>query len=362
MRRVSAPRATALGAVLLLLAAFVAGRHGGTRVFLAAWLAAWWCCVGIVMGACINLWLHRLTGGRWGDVLRPAAALLMVRRWWLGPLFVPIAVGVTALYPWASPHSDVLSTLDEPAFARAWLDLPAFASRMLLYGLVWFWLSRSALRPVLSRRRAAASLIIHSLLGSLAAIDLLMSLTPGWRSTGFALLVLVSQALAGAAALTAWTAWRLPATLRSTAAPEVPVGRDLGNLLLMYVLTWGYLGFMQFLIIWAENLPNEISWFVPRLQTGWFNVGLALVGLQLALPVAALVMRPIKDRPATLGATAGLLLLANALDSVWLVVPSVDPHAAATWWLAPLCMAGIGLLVFAPMFDAGMREVANARA
>ena len=136
-----------------------------------------------------------------------------------------------------------------------------------------------------------------ALLGSLAAVDLLMTLVPGWRSTGFPLLVLVSQALGGASALVAWTACRRPALLSAEVAPRVPLARDLGNLLWMFVMVWGYLGFMQFLVIWAENLPQEISWFVPRLQTGWHAVGVVLVATQLALPLGALLFRRIKDQP-----------------------------------------------------------------
>jgi hypothetical protein len=352
--------ATVLGAVLLLagwaLGTFdmfgTFGMQGTQRAWLAAWLAAWWCAAGLVMGACANLWIHALTGGRWGAVLRPAAAALVARRAWLGPLFLPVALGLAALYPWAGDPATAFATLHEPAFARAWLSVPAFALRCVCYGALWFWLSGSALKPSLTRGRAAASLLLYGLSGSLASVDLLMSLVPGWRSTGFGLLVLVSQALGGAAALVLWTAWHHPARLRAPVEPGpagTPVGRDLGNLLLMYVMVWGYLGFMQFLVIWAENLPEEISWFVPRLQTGWHGVGVALVALQLALPLLALVMRAVKDRPAWLGATAALVLAAHLLDAAWLVVPSVDAASLASWWLVPLCMAGMGLLLFAPM-------------
>lgn len=346
-----APRATLAGALLLLLTGLAGGLGwiGTPRLLLATWLAAWWCCAGLVMGGCLNLWLHALTGGRWGAVLRPAGALLSARRIWLGPLFLPLAFGLPLLYPWAAPAADAFGALDQPAFARVWLSLPAFALRCAGYGLLWYWLAGSARQPAIGRGRAAASLIAYGLTGSLAAVDLLMSLTIGWRSTGFALLVLMSQALGGAAALVLWTAWRSPAGLRPAGAHDAPVARDLGNLLLMYVLMWGYLAFMQFLIIWAENLPHEIAWFVPRLQTGWWNVGVALVVLQLALPLALLVLRAVKDRPVRLGAVAALVLAAHALDTVWLVAPSVDAHTLAFWWLAPLCLTGMALLLFAPM-------------
>ena len=40
------------------------------------WLAACWFDLGIVLGALAWLWIHRLTGGTWGEVLRPHALRL----------------------------------------------------------------------------------------------------------------------------------------------------------------------------------------------------------------------------------------------------------------------------------------------
>ena len=122
-----APRATLAGALLLLLTGLAGGLGwiGTPRLLLATWLAAWWCCVGLVMGGCLNLWLHALTGGRWGAVLRPAAPLLSARRvcrWrccscrWHSAL--PL------LYPWAAPAADALGALDA-ASLRAGLVEPA---------------------------------------------------------------------------------------------------------------------------------------------------------------------------------------------------------------------------------------------
>jgi hypothetical protein len=346
--------------VLLLALALVWGGWTAPRVMLACWLAAWWCALGLVMGACMTMWIHALTGGRWGEVLRPAASLIVRRRIVPLPLFIPLAVGLRLLYPWAAPGGQAFDTLDAPTFAQAWFSLAAVSCRAALYAIAWFRLAASALQPSVPRKQAARNLIVYALLGSLAAVDLLMSLVPDWRSTGFPLLVLASQALGGASALIAWTAVRRPDRLRAEVAPRVPLARDLGNLLWMFVMLWGYLGFMQSLVIWAENLPHEIAWYVPRLQTGWHAVGVALVAMQLALPLGAMLFRRIKDCPARLAAVALLALGAHALDTVWMIVPSVDAHALAAWWLAPLCMAGTGLVMFSPMLTCAT-EAAHAR-
>jgi hypothetical protein len=114
----------------------------------------------------------------------------------------------------------------------------------------------------------------------------------------------------------------------------------------MWVMTWAYLAFMQFLIIWAENLPAEVTWYVPRLQTGWQAVGVALVLLQLAVPFVLLLFRSIKDRPGRLKRVGLLLIAATALDATWMVLPSVDAHTWHGWWLFPLAFVAATLALW----------------
>lgn len=327
---------------LALLAAAAAGAWIDAKVFLAAWLAAWWWCLGLVLGVFVNAWMHRLTGGAWGLAFRALAPGLGRRALWLLPLFLPLAFGVSTLYPWAGTAPTAWTAgMAQPAFARAWLSPAFFFARLVFYALVWWRLTRE--RSLDNKGRAAVSLLVHAAVSSLAAVDLLMSLMPGWYSTAFGLIALSTQALAGAALTVLWGT--RAARAMKPAAGMPPVCRDWGNLLLMWTMTWGYLAFMEFLIIWAENLPREIAWYVPRLHTGWRGVGLALVALQLALPFVALLWRAVKDDPQRLAAVACGLLAASAVDVAWLVLPSVAPHSLHAWWLLPLTFAGMGLVL-----------------
>jgi hypothetical protein len=343
-------RVQLIGAVLLAVS--LAGLWIDARLFLAAWLAAWWWCLGLVLGCFVNAWMHALTGGAWGGPIRATALLLGRRMPWLLLALLPVALGVRLLYPWAAdPDGAWLKAFARPAFVAHWLSPPLFQIRLALYALVWWWLARPA---SLGRKgRAAASLVVSTLVTSLAAVDLLMSLLPGWYSTAFGLVVLSAQALAGAAAAVLLAALSASGQAPSPRRPgDVPIWRDLGNLLLMWVMTWAYLAFMQFLIIWAENLPREIAWYVPRLQTGWQWIGLCLVLVQLVVPFLALLFRSVKDRPARLAAVCALLLLASALDTAWTVLPSVDAHSLHGWWLLPLTFAGLALWLFGGMLPA----------
>jgi hypothetical protein len=280
------------------------------RWLLALWLAAWWWCLGLVLGSYVNAWMHRLTGGDWGAPFVMLVPRLARAVPWLLLALVPVALGAGVLYPWVGDRG-WLHGLTRPDFPATWLSQPFFTLRLVLYAVAWWVITRPSM---LARKgRTAAALVAHLLVTSAAAVDLLVSLMPGWYSTAFGLVVMSVQALSGAAL----------ATLLAVRARLDAPWRDLGNLQLMWVMSWAYLAFMQFLIIWSENLPREIAWYVPRMTGGWKYGALALVFAQLVLPFFALLFRGVKDHPGRLRWVALWLLAATAFDVLWTVLPSL---------------------------------------
>src|SRR5581483_9436916 len=165
----------------------------------------------------------------------------------------------------------------------------------------------------------------------LAAYDWIVSLTPGWASSGFGLVVGVGQMLAGAAFGVA--AFSFGPALPTPENEETRARcHDLGNILLMYVMTWAYLAFTQFLIIWAENLPREIAWYVPRLQTGWWTLGAFLVAFQFFVTFLILLSRGAKRAPRLLGGLAAALLAVYVANVFWLVLPAFRPDGLEVSW------------------------------
>jgi len=225
-----------------------------------------------------------------------------------------------------------------PIAESGWFSGPSFVARSLIYLVLW---SAFGLLVRTSVAWSALGLIVYVFTMSLAATDWIASLVPQWYSTGFGLVVAIGQMLGAMALAVANIGLRAP-------APERQVFHDLGNLLLMYVMTWAYLAFMQFLIVWAGNLPREIAWYVPRLQTGWVALGVILVVFHFFAPLAILLFRSAKRSAVFLGWLAAALLAMHVIDVYWLVAPSVRPlgfhisvfdllvlaAAAALWWFA----------------------------
>jgi hypothetical protein len=340
--RLSSRLTPLFGAVLLIVA--LPEVHWAPPAFFAAWLAACWFNLGLVLGALTWLWIHRLSGGTWGVALRPHILQLAARLPRVLVLCAPLLFGLRLLYPWLGDAAEGNAGAEQ-VFLQLWRAPLFLASRFVVYAVVWLMLAHRAERP-LSSGGAAASLMLHLLVTSLASVDALAALVPGWSSSVFGLLALTGQAFGGGAAAIAPACGVLREAGAQPVREGVPLSRDYGNLLLTAVLLWAYLSFMQLLIIWAENLPREISWYVPRLQSGWILVGAALVVLHFAVPLFLLLFRAFKDSPLRLERLAIAMVVVHALDVAWLVLPSVAPHDLAAWWLVPLLTLGLALLGF----------------
>jgi hypothetical protein len=309
--------ASALVLVVLCLFAW----WSGSKAAWATYLAVWWFCIGCVLGGLVNVWIHNLTGGAWGEEVRePLIALARVLPV-LAIFFVPVLLAHATLYPWAVGTADGdhrwAGEVAHPEFRRAFLSPTFFVLRSIAYLAIWTVLAFFTRRHASSRSRpfSAAALMIYSITVTFAGVDWIMSLVPEWQSTVFGMLIMIGQGLAG-------LSFGIVA-LALAGVRRPGVFRDLGNLLLTYVLMWAYLAFTQYLIIWAENLPDEISWYVTRVQTGWLWVGSALILAHFFVPLLVLLSRNAKNAPAVLGALAGALLVAHVVDVFWLTVPSV---------------------------------------
>ena len=325
----------AVAGLLALVACLLLGLRA-PRTVLLSYLFAWLFWLAPALGSLGLLMVHALTGGDWGLALRPALLAASRRLPLLGVLLLPVLVGVGVLFPWADAQAA------DPGLdpQRWWLNVPFFVVRAgIVFGL-WLWLAhglRHRLATPAAGRWAAGGLVLYVITVSLAAVDWIMSLLPRWHSTTLGILVGTAQLLA-AAGLAVWVS----VTRRDSTSPAWTARRlnDLGSILLVLVLAWGYLAFMDYLTVWIADLPAETAWYLPRVQTGWRWLGAFLALFHLALPFAVLLSRQAKQRVAWLAGVALWLFVAQVGYVAWLVLPGLRDHALA--WSDPLAWIGIG--------------------
>lgn len=319
--------------------------------FFQSWLAAWLLFLGIALGSMVNVMVHELTGGVWGFAIRRPLEAAIGTVPVMAVLAIPLLFGLPDLYPWARPL--VGPEVGMLAAKRWYLNAPFFETRAVAYFVVWTGLAfalrsrwkrgqtNAGTRPHAQLRTLAiAGLIAYALTITFAATDWIVSLSVDWYSTAFGMLTMVSQSLAAFAFAVACAA--LAGDLHTLTNDAAHTARDLGNLLLTYVMLWAYLAFMQFLIIWAEDLPHEIGWYVERATPGWKALAIVVLVLQFAAPFVAMLFRGFKRHPRRLAALCAVVLVAHTLDIVWLVAPSFRIDAPWRHWTDVVAMVAVG--------------------
>ena len=166
-----------------------------------------------------------------------------------------------------------------------------------------------------------------------ASVDWIMSLQPFWSSSVFGLLTIIAQVMTALAfaililnlipGLGLGKQW----TYKSTPIPY----RDLGAMMVTLIMGWAYLAYFQLLIIWAGNLPHEVSWYVTRTQGGWSYAGIFVAVFQFALPFLILISIRARHNLRILAWLGGLLLFANLVNIFWNVKPVFSPSFSIHW-------------------------------
>jgi hypothetical protein len=320
--------------ICILWAAVTSSPHQ----FFRSYLLAFACCANIPLGCLGLLMMSHLTGGAWGLIPRRIYEAAARSLPWLFVLFIPVLCGLPWLYAFMRPEQVALSeTLQQE---RGYLNTPFYVVRSLVYFALWILLA--SLLASWSRRQDESSpeeaerlarrmrvlsgpgLFFFCLAVSFAATDWLMILLPEFYSTVFGMLVLVGQGLT-AYAFVIVVLGGLSRCAPFARAVSPKLWHDLGKLLQAFVLLWAYMAFSQLVVSWSGNLPREIRWYIPRLRTSWFYLGVVLLLGHFALPFFLLLFRALKRRAATLVALAIFLLFMRLCDQLWLVEPNFHP-------------------------------------
>ena len=97
--------------------------------------------------------------------------------------------------------------------------------------------------------------------------------------------------------------------------------------MLAFVMLWAYFSFSQYLIIWSGNLPEEIAWYLHRLQTGWRAVGARAGRLPLRRAVRPAAVARRQARAADCSSRSRSASWSCALvDLFWLIAPAFHQH------------------------------------
>ncbi|HEY7098123.1 MAG TPA: hypothetical protein VH437_15460 [Terriglobales bacterium] len=369
-----------IAAVIAVLGALILHEW---QQFFRAYLIGFLACLGICLGSMAVLMLRHLTKGGWGMVIRRQLGAAMRTIPYLTLLFVPIALGVTHLYVWTQPlesiHDKKLHEHLE-LVATSYMTIKGFILRAAIYFAIWnlisFLLTKwsreqdSPTSPSNSRKFKALSapgIILYAFTISFAGIDWVMSLDPTWSSTMFGLLILVGELMIALAfAIVVERILYRYKPMSELLKPDHV--HDHGKLMLTFIMVWAYFSFSQWLILWAGNIPEEITWYIRRLNGGWQFVGLFLAIFQFVVPFVILLSRSFKRDITRLVWLAAWVIIMRFVDLLWLIEPNFSTTLTVTWLdiAVPVAITGIWMGVFfrnlgslplVPAYDVDASEV-----
>jgi hypothetical protein len=334
--------------------ALIAGPDGWQHVC-RAWVLGLVLTFGFCCGGMTLLMVQYVTGGKWGLLLRrPLEAMSRTMPLVIG-YWVVLGFMLNKLYMWANPgiaDADLkagLITEDQLALIRHAIE---WKHPMLNVGTYWIvtaicfaiWGYYAWTLNTLSLKREKDTLantpywikkmenvsgfgiLVYSLTMTAAVIYWVMSMDVTWYSSIYGLLFLVGEgfqvlALALITTLSLSKAEPFKTILRTTEQ------YDLGKFTFAFVMLNMYLAFAQFLIIWSGNLPEEIPWYLDRINGHWGIICTLDFMFHWLIPFSLLLSKDIKKNKTRLIRVCQWMIFAKAFDLFWLIEPNFKDAA-----------------------------------
>jgi hypothetical protein len=233
-------------------------------------------------------------------------------------LMLLIYFGLNHIYEWSLPG--ITETDKLIAHKAPFLNVPFFMIRILVYFALWlpllFYLRKLAAKEDLqgstdlylkTAHYAKVFIFITVLSFSMAAVDWIMTIDAHWYSTIFGFRAMVTSMYYGSAIIILLLFY-----LRSLGYfPQLNEGHrhDLARYLFRFSIVFGYLWFMQFLILWYANIPELTVYYKPRFLGEWKVLFYLEPLINFAIPFIIVMSDDLGRKKPVMIAISGLLVI-----------------------------------------------------
>jgi hypothetical protein len=349
-----------IGLGLLLVLASIAGLFVDPVAASRSYLISFTYWAGIGFASVVLLMLFHTVRAKWMVVLRRPLEVMASVAVVFFFLFLPLLMKIGSLYSWVAPSPEIFTKegLAILNHKKAYLNVPFFVIRTIFYfalagfiGNRLFGLSvqqdRNGDVQLTARQRAlgAGALPFIALVFAFAGFDWLMSLQPLWFSTIFGVYYFAGSFVSAISILAITIDRARGPNLFGNLVSDEHV-HNVGKLMLAFTCFWAYIAVSQLLLIWIANQPEEVPFYITRLQGAWLPVTLFLFLGHFIVPFGALLSRDLKRTRGRLVVVATWLLLMHLVDIYWLVIPGFAPEnpAGGFHWTLFTSFIGMGLL------------------
>ncbi|MFO7686340.1 MAG: hypothetical protein R6V60_09605 [Desulfobacterales bacterium] len=268
-------------------------------------------------------------------------------------LFLVLFLGGVHVFPWSHGH--------DLHGKEVWLNIPFLFTRdffalLILYGLGFAYLYHSLLlkvdsadgegfgralfcklrggrRPdpeVIGRRMSVLAILYmlaFALVLSLIGYDLVMALDPHWISTLFGAYTFVKAIYVGLGGLIIFAAVMHLNPHNDFTLPSSHF-HDIGKLFFAFCLVWADFFYVQLVVIWYGNIPEETAYVIERVMlVPWKRLAWVVFAVSFVIPFFILLNRKVKTMPAFMLVLAACMIAGIWLEHLLLVGPPLS-HAS----------------------------------
>lgn len=184
---------------------------------------------------------------------------------------------------------------------------------------------------------AAAFLVFFIVSESIMSWDWIMSVDPHWYSTLFGWYVFASFFVCGITTIALVTLY-----LKSVGyLPQVNTSHihDLAKFMFGISIFWTYLWFSQFMLIWYSNIPEEVTYYITRIEQ--YNLPFfGMIVMNFVFPLLILVNTDFKRLTWIIVMAGTVILFGHYLDFYNMIMPAT---VGDKWFIG---FAEIGSLAF----------------
>lgn len=286
--------------------------------------------ITLAMGGLLFYSIQYITNSGWSALIQrvpqalggflPVGAILMLLMYF----------GLPHVYEWAHPgitETDKLIAHKEP-----FLNVPFFMIRLVVYFVLFLAVGYLLRKYSLlqdqnndlkyhkkSRYYAQVYIFVGAIFFSFASKDWIMTIDSHWYSTLFGFRNMIVSMYYGSAAIILMILF-----LRSQGYfKQINQAHfhDLGRYLFRFSIVYGYLWFMQFLIIWYANIPELTVYYQPRFLGEWQWIFYGELFVNFVIPFIVMMSDEVGKKPKVLMAVSILLLIGLWMNIYLQIMP-----------------------------------------
>lgn len=326
--------------VLSMVYGIIDSSVSSDRIWASALINGWYF-FGMALAATFFLAIGAAAQAGWGVVFKrvfeavslflPIGAILLII------VFIGSSLHLNHIYHWmdpelydeTSPHFDKLI-----AGKQAFLNQPFWWARTLIFLAGWIIYMNVYRKDSLAedasgdtvtffkkgRVKAAIFLVFFGYTSQVASWDWLMSIDTHWFSTLYGWFIFSGFWVSGMTMTLLLALWlKSKGYLEQVNQSHL---HDMGKWVFGISFLWTYLWFSQFMLIWYSNIPEEVTYFMVRIEDYRLTY-FSMILVNFVLPMLLLMSKDMKRHAGVLTFVGVIILFGHWVDAYFLVTPGV---------------------------------------